>query len=142
MSQITGIFGLVLLCGGACALIFSLVAFVRTGSFIRRSVEVGGEVIRLVRSTHRGTTSYESYAPVFSFTAVNGERYSVTSEISSSPADFSVGESVRVIYDPADPHRARIHTFFETWGAVVISGLIGMGFVAFGSWRLGLLQVK
>jgi hypothetical protein len=142
MDQVTWILGLPLLCVGARALVFSPICFVRTSSFIRRSVEVGGEVIRLEHSTDKGTTSYESYAPVFSFTASNGEKYAVTSEISSSPADLSIGEPVRVIYDPNDPRSARIHTFFQTWGTVFVSGLIGMGFVAFGCWRLGYFRSK
>jgi Protein of unknown function (DUF3592) len=66
----------------------------------------------------------------------------VTSTISSSPAAFSVGESVRVRYDPANPEDARIHKFFEIWGATVIFGIVGAAFIAFGLYGLGLLQFK
>jgi hypothetical protein len=66
----------------------------------------------------------------------------VTSDVWSSPADFGVGESVRVRYDPANPQDARIHAFWETWGTVVIPGVVGAIFVIGGSKLLGLLPFK
>ena len=65
-------------------------------NFIRRSAEANGEVIRLEHTKNVSSPSYESYAPVFSFKVSDGKAYTVTSNISSSPADFSVGDSVRV----------------------------------------------
>jgi hypothetical protein len=134
LDQFSKILGLVLLAIGPCALVYSVVAFVRTRGFIRRSVEVTGEVIRLERTSSGGRNSFMDYAPVFSFTALDGSAHTVTSDVSSSPPDFGVGESVRVRYDPANPQSAKIHSFFQTWGAAVISGLVGAGFVAVG-WK-------
>jgi hypothetical protein len=88
-----------------------------------------------------GSTRYVSYAPVFSFTAADGNTHTVTSDISSSPAGFDIGDSVKVRYDPASPQAARIHSFFQTWGVVVISGVAGVAFVSFGCMRLGLLNL-
>jgi hypothetical protein len=121
-----------LLLAGPCAVVYSLVSIVRTRDFLLRSTEVDGEVIRLERSRTGGQTSTVVYAPVFSFTAADGRAYTVTSKVSSSAPGFSVGDSVRVRYDPANPEGARIHTFFQTWGAALISGAVGAGFVAFG----------
>ena len=48
--------------------------------------------------------------------------------VASSSAGFDVGDSVRVRYDPANPQTARIHSFFQTWGGPVLSGLVGVSF--------------
>ena len=142
MDQVHTIGGFASLLAGACALVFSLVSVVRTLGFIRHSVEASGQVIRLEHSKDKlGTASYEDYAPVFSFTVPGGKKYTVTSNISSSPADFSVGGSVRVRYKAASPEEARIHTFLETWGAAAISGLAGLFFAGFGCRLLGLLHL-
>jgi len=143
MDQFNRVIDILLLCTGPCLLVYSVVAFFRTRSFLRSSTEVNGAVVRLEHSTDRtGTATYESYAPVFSFTTVDGKRHTVPSEVWSSPADFSVGEAMRVRYDPANPEDARIHTFWETWGTAVIPGVVGAGFVAFGCWQLGLLHFE
>src|ERR1035438_8811252 len=114
MDQKSEIFGLIFIFAGPCLIVFSVVSAVRTRAFLRRCTEASGEGVRLAHSSDRmGTTTYESYAPVFSFTAVDGKTYKVTSSISSSPADFSVGDSVRVRYDPGNPQDARIQSLFE-----------------------------
>jgi hypothetical protein len=47
-----------------------------------------------------------------------------------------------VRYDPENPENARIHTFLQTWGSVVISGIVGAVFVVFGCWCLGPFQFR
>jgi Protein of unknown function (DUF3592) len=141
LDDIDKILGLVLLIAGPCILIYSAVTFDRTRSFLRCCVEVDGEVKRLERSKSPGKYGY-TYAPVFSFTVADGKTYTVTSELSTSPPGFDVGESVRVRYDPANPEDARIHTFFQTWGGVVTWGIVGAAFFAFGLYWLGTLQLK
>ena len=124
---------------GPCAVTYSIVSTVQTGRFIRHSVEVDGEVVRLERSQDRGRYGY-TYAPVFSFNSAAGETYTVSSDIGSSPAGFSIGDSVRVRYDPADPRDARIHSLFQTWGAPVLTGFIGVAFICFACKDLGFLH--
>ena len=133
-------FGLLFIFSGPCLLAFAAISVVRTEAFLRGSVEVSGEVIRLERSKDRGQYAY-TYAPVFSFTTSDGETYTVISGISSSPPSFSVGEPVRVRYTPANPADARIHSFFQTWGKTVISGAIGVAFVVVGCDLVGLTHL-
>jgi hypothetical protein len=64
---------------GPCAVVYSIVSTVQTRTFIRRSVEVNGDVIRLERSKDRGRYGY-TYAPEFSFTSTDGVMHTVTSE--------------------------------------------------------------
>jgi hypothetical protein len=138
MNHANEILSLVLLFAGPCMLVFSLVSIVRTKSFLLRSVEVTGEIIRLQRSEDCDRYGY-TYAPVFSFNAAGGETYTVTSDVSSTLPGFSVGESVRVRYDPTNPEDARIHSLFQTWGVGIISGAVGVFFVCGSCKLLGLL---
>jgi hypothetical protein len=125
--------------GGPCLVAYGILFYLRTRNFMSRSVEVAGVVVRLEHSKDRmGTASYDSYAPVFSFTALDGKKITVTSDVASSPADFCVGESVRVLYDPADPENARIHSFFQIWGGPLIFSAAGALFASVGLSWLGL----
>lgn len=64
MGQLETLLDYVFLVVGLCAVVYSIVSMVQTGAFIRRSIEVNGEVIRLERSKDRGRYGY-TYAPVF-----------------------------------------------------------------------------
>jgi hypothetical protein len=66
--------------------------------------------------------------------------YTVTSDVGSSPAGFSIGDSVKVRYDPANPQIARIHSFFQTWGTPFLSGAVGLSFVYFACRAFGFLH--
>jgi len=126
MDQFNNIFEIVMFFAGLCALVYSLVSIVRTTALIRCSVEVTGEVIRLVRSHRKGLIVY---APVFTFSAADGRTCTVTSNVPTYypyPMEFSVGMSVKVRYDPANPKNARIRTFYQTWGVAINSGPLGV----------------
>ena len=51
-----------------------------------------------------------TYRPTVEFMMRDGERVRATSPIATNPAPGKVGDSVRVLYDPADPQRIRIDT--------------------------------
>lgn len=139
MDQIFRVLGFVALCAGPCLIGYSLISITRTKNFILHSVEVEGEVVRLERSKDRDQYGY-TYAPVFTFNTASGESYTVTSKVSSNPAGFIEGQSVRVRYEPDCPENARIHTVFQTWGSVIISGIVGAFFLFWGCDVLGLFH--
>jgi hypothetical protein len=139
MGQFDTVLDKVFLIFGPCAVVYAAVSMVRTHNFIRRSVEVDGEVLRLDRSRSRGRYGY-TYAPVFTFKTPDDIAHTVTSDVGTSPAGFEVGDSVRVRYDPANPESARIHSFFQTWGSSVLSAVIGVAFTLFACNALGYLH--
>jgi Protein of unknown function (DUF3592) len=139
MDQIFRALGFAALCASPCLMVYFLISIVRTRTFILRSVEVNGEVIRLERSKTRDRYGY-SYAPVFSFTVTDGRSFTVTSDVSSSPPGFFEGEPVTVRYSPDDPEKARIHTVFQTWGSAIISGFAGVFCLFWGCVVLGLFH--
>jgi hypothetical protein len=71
-----------------------------------------------------------SYAPVFQFTASDGRRYTVNSDIYSQEADFSFGEHVPVLYPPGHPDSARIDAFAQLWMYPLAFGGVGAAFSA------------
>ncbi|GIW72147.1 MAG: hypothetical protein KatS3mg102_1689 [Planctomycetota bacterium] len=87
-----------------------------------------GTVIGLAWTSSTGTTSHTMHtaAPVVEFTA-NGQRYRFTSSVSSNPPAYSVGERVQVLYDPEQPQRARIDSFWQLhllWLATGLPALV------------------
>ena len=92
----------------------------------RKSAE--GEVIELVR---RGFNpgSPGIYCPVVRFRAPDGEEYEFESEHGSRPAMHKVGQTVTVLYDPADPENAEIRSALTRWlvpGLMIAIGLFFM----------------
>ena len=79
--------------------------------FYSTGVKVEGTVVRLAESSDSDGVSY---SPVFSYT-VNGQQYEYESVNSSNPPDYSVGDKVILLYDPAKPERARQNSIWELW---------------------------
>jgi len=125
MDQIFRALGFAALCASPCLMVYFLISIVRTRTFILRSVEVNGEVIRLERSKTRDRYGY-SYAPVFSFTVADGRSFTVTSDVSSSPPGFFEGEPVTVRYEPDAIISGFAGVFCLFWGCVVL-GLFHFG---------------
>jgi hypothetical protein len=97
---------------------------VRTAGFLSRAEAVPGTVIDLKASRSNDSTTY---APVVRFTSADGDERTFVSKTSTSPPMFSVGEAVEVLYDPADAHDSRIHSFGSLWGGEI--GVSGLGLV-------------
>lgn len=90
-------------------------------------VAATGTVVEL---TSRITASGRStiICPVVEFTAPSGEKVRFTSEFGSRPASQSIGQSVAVRYDPADPQKAEIESAMSLWLTPLI--LVFMGVIA------------
>jgi hypothetical protein len=116
---------------GIGCVIWSAISYIRINRFLRECIETRGEVIRLERSTGSAEFGGTDYAPVFQFQTASGESITVTSDVAGTPAGFTVGQSVRVRYDPTKPSDAKIHTFFQTWGGCVIPAWVGLFFLGF-----------
>jgi hypothetical protein len=61
------------------------------------------------------------------------------SEGSNDPFAYGVGDSIRVLYDPANPQDARLDTWGSRWGDSITLVAIGLGLLVIGgviSWLL------
>jgi hypothetical protein len=113
-----------------CGLLAGAIIFAaKTKSFLRDALNARGSIISMCSKMDDDSTSY---APVFLFTASDGQTYTVSSNKFSSPPEFFAGEKVAVIYEKNHPEQARIDTFYQVWGVEEVLGIIGGAFVAMG----------
>ena len=73
-----------------------------------------------------------TYAPVFRFIDDSGQGHTVASSLYQSPPAFQVGDSVPVLYLPANPQSARINTFGQVWFIPIFLGIFGTTWVLIG----------
>jgi len=111
---------------GPLVLLLGLISAVRTGIFLATSLATDGDVIDL--QPVRGSRGGYSYAPVFRFTADDGQIYIVTSKTSTRPAAFGRGERVKVLFDKGHPESAKIATFLQLWMFPMVAGVVGGAF--------------
>jgi hypothetical protein len=114
------------------AVLIVIAVWVQAGEqrFIRSAERTTGTVTDLVRdSDSDGSTVYY---PVIAFRTSAGADVTFRSNTGSNPPSYRVGESVEVLYDPADPQRARTSGYFALHiGSFVLTvlgavwGLIG-----------------
>jgi hypothetical protein len=104
-------------------------AFARTKRFLAHAQQGQGEVLALEESRSQNGTSYH---PVVGFQTWNGERVEFRSATGSSSRSYRVGQSVPILYDPANPSDARIHGFMHVWLLTGILGFMGAVFTIVG----------
>lgn len=105
-------------------------SYLSTGDFIAEAASAPGVVISLEREQDGdGDTTYY---PRVQFEA-KGRSYQFRGQVGSGYGTFKVGEQVDVLYDPADPHRARINSFVQLWFFPLFLGVVGAVFTAIGA---------
>lgn len=81
-----------------------------------------------------------TYSPVIEY-QVNGQTYTIEGGIASDPPQYSVGDQVAIVYDPANPQTAQINSLAENWlmPVLVIPSMIAASalttFFLFRAWR-------
>jgi hypothetical protein len=121
---------------GPALLLVALGFAIYTAHFIHSSAVAEGKVLSLREVVRHSddVDQHESitYAPVFTFKTADGASYTVSSDTGSSPAGFTVGDTVRVLYSPSNPSAARIDTFAQLWFTPMVFGCLGVGAIAAG----------
>jgi hypothetical protein len=114
--------GLVVIAIGLLPAGLGAVAFLRRLRFLRIAQTTSG-VVNEVIFMH--VADGHSYKPRITFTTQTGETVALNSVPMSNPPQFRVGQQVPVIYDPNDPYRARIRSFWSLWFVSLLFGGIG-----------------
>jgi Protein of unknown function (DUF3592) len=111
------------------ALVVALGITAFTARFVSRSVVVAGTITGLIESSgDNGAT----FAPEYSFTTQEGRAYQGLSNSGSNPPKYSVGQAIRVRYDPAAPSHNRIESFGNLWGFPLSAFFFSLFFAALG----------
>ncbi|MCW2880645.1 MAG: hypothetical protein JWQ95_4745 [Sphaerisporangium sp.] len=109
---------------GLAALVFGGIGtglLMSTRDFRRIAQRVSGHVVRLRPSRGDNGTVYY---PTIRFTTLNGQQVEAEPNFGSNPPVAPVGGQVPVLYDPADPARMRVDSF---WGGGTGIGAVFAG---------------
>lgn len=117
-----------LLFGGICLCLIGLGFGTYTSIFLIQSVSAKGVIVDLdeIPDAENGNVNY---APVFTFTAEDGQTYTVRSRVASNPPSFSKGQQVKVLYRRSSPGAAKLGYFGQLWFVTLV--FVGLG-AAFG----------
>jgi hypothetical protein len=122
---------------GFALLLWASGLYTKEHAFVGRATHTNGTVVDLSYSpSSRGGSFY----PVFRFTDVRGQPFTVRSHLGSRPASRHVGEVVPVLYDPANPDGARIASFANLYLATSITTVLGLIFGGMGALWLFLVH--
>jgi hypothetical protein len=141
---------IILMLGGAICLVVGGKALVDSQRFVAKATGTNGvvvdvaEVVQQMQKRRPGGDWYYQdvtvFHPVVRFvTAREQEVRFQASEGSDDPFAYRVGDSVRVLYDPASPQDARLDTWSSRWGdsiGLVIVGLVLVVIGTVGYWLL------
>jgi hypothetical protein len=89
-------------------------------SLTRDGVAITGTVVALKESAATQDSGI-TYTPVIGY-VVAGQTHTFTSNVSSDPPAYKVGDPVNVIYKQGDPTRVRVDSWSELWLLPVILG--------------------
>lgn len=112
-------------------LLAAIAAFVlvRTRTFLGKAQEVKGTVVRLVYSS---SSKGGGYSPVFRFKTIGGQSIEVSDNLRSNPPLFQEGQVVDILYDPENPHNARVKKWFSLYFVPLLLGGMGLIFGVIG----------
>ena len=129
--------GLIFVALGAGLLLGAAFAWLHTRRFVAGAVPAFGEVVGLYEHTDDGV----SYSPVIRFSGPGGRAVEFTDNVASNPPGYSVGDRVKILYDPDRPRRARVATTFRLYVFATALAVVGGGFLAVGLLVTGLVLV-
>lgn len=117
------------LVGGLLALI-GVFLFIRTRIFMNTAQEVKGTVVRMVWSSD--SEGGGGYSPVYQFRTIEGRVIEKQDSLSSNPPMFKEGQTIDVLYEPANPQNARIKKWMSLYFVSVLLGGMGLIFGGIG----------
>lgn len=115
---------------GLALVIGSAFSFIHSRNFIANSETSEGIVTQL--NYHRDSDGGGTYYPMVQFRTQTGSIFNVAGNTGSNPAAYSIGETVKVYYDPENPTDIMLPDFFSIWGVTLILGGLGLVFSMIG----------
>jgi len=121
---------LVLVLGGIALVFLGRYLYQSTAEFLARAVPASGRVVELAPNNSSDTVTY---SPVVEFEA-GGERHRFKDSVGSDPPSYRSGDQVPILYDPADPRRARIDRGIWNRAVPILVGVFGALLALTGLW--------
>ena len=117
----------ILLVFGLIGLVFGLVGLwlvISDRDFKRRAVRTQGTIVALRPQRSRNSGGV-TYVPRLRFTTAYGRQIEAETNVGTNPPIGPVGHVVNVLYDPTNPVKVRVDSF---WGGGNMIGVILLGF--------------
>jgi len=114
------------------AFLFVLVAvfvFIRQRNKFNQRTATMGTVTSLERKISTDiddNTSSVMYYPSFEFITAAGEKIQIQSSFGSNPAGYSVGQQVKISYDPQNPGKAEIDSTTSRYLLTIVLAIFGL----------------
>ena len=102
-----------------------------TRAFQRLAAHATGVITAFREDVSRNKDASTSHAfyPTITFQPSNGKPLSFTADTAVDPLEYPVGEPIKVLYDPANPQKARLDSFDSLGAGPVTLGIFGLGFI-------------
>lgn len=121
------VFVAIFMLAGPALLLVDAVVLVRNLLFIYSAARTQGTIVALKQFRARSSRK-QSFAPVFRFTADDGQAYIVASNMFNKTPGFAVGEQVTVLYEKGHPEHAKVDSFYQLWIPEIVLSVVGGGF--------------
>jgi hypothetical protein len=119
---------LLLALGAVCLLLGAYLAW-QSMSFSQGAIATTGTVVSYFEHDVDGK---KRYRPRVRFVTDDGGIFSVPGQMDYASPRIAVGTAVPVQYQPADPNKIRIATFFDNWLGAAIAAGVGLVSLAGG----------
>lgn len=137
MNRTLRIFGTVFSMIGILLLVVAGLIFGSAMRFKARALAVDGQVAGMIRTFDTEHRRHHGYKPVVVFTSRDGKVHKVVGRVATYPPLYHIGQSVRVLYDPADTNDVNIGSlatdkFFLAYipgGIGIVFSLVGGSFL-------------
>lgn len=117
------VFMAILLISGSYMLYRAIEENEEANILLKSGVETDAIVIENVKDqTHEGS----SYRPKFEYHDRFGSTRNALGDMGSNPPAYSVGEKVRLVYNPNDFDQVKVKSYWGLHGATVMSLLLGI----------------
>jgi hypothetical protein len=123
---------------GVVVLALGAKALVDSQRFLAKAVVANGIVVDVARVVN--SDNEVSFYPVVEFVTAREQVVRFQADEATPDPEQRMGDSVRILHDPADPGNARLDTGFSRWGAGAVLGFVGLGFVVSGAGAYLLLR--
>ena len=119
-------FGLLFSTSGTLCVIIAAGFAAHTAYFVHSALRATGTVVEITSvASGSGEDQTIGYAPVFRFQAADGHTYTVISNTSTNPPEFSDGETITVLYKKSNPAGATPDAFWQLWTTPFVLVLVG-----------------
>jgi hypothetical protein len=117
--------GRVLLTLGLCCGLLGFWLAWQTQEFLRDSFRASGEVVSYREVKDKDETRFR---PKLRFSTADGSIVSFEGQMATTTERFKIGEKVPVVYNRADPQKARVALFTDNWLGATLA--LGIGLLA------------